>query len=177
MNYTKVERNLLERAIVFVCSCVMWVTTVIIFLILTTNTFMRYFGAGGLQWANEIPELLFPWLVMAGVVLAAEKGAHITTVFLVESVSPAARRSIAILTWLVVAMMYAILVRATWGMLEIVHDERTPILQLPGSITYACVLAGMLMLCVLALQSAWREIRHERLATDHDDVNSQVAQG
>jgi len=35
----------------------------------------------------------------------------------------------------------------------------------------------MLMLCVLALQSAWREIRHERLATDHDDVNSQVAQG
>jgi hypothetical protein len=28
-------------------------------------------------------------------------------------------------------------------MLEIVHDEKSPILQLPGSITYACVMAGM----------------------------------
>ena len=28
-------------------------------------------GLIGLQWANEVPELLFPWLVMAGVVLAA----------------------------------------------------------------------------------------------------------
>ena len=177
MNYTMVERNMLERSIVFVCSCVMWVTTVIIFLILTANTFMRYVGAGSLQWANEIPELLFPWLVMAGVVLAAEKGAHITTVFLVESVSPAAKRSIAILTWLAVALMYVLLVRATWGMLEIVHDERTPILQLPGSITYACVLAGMVMLCVLALQSAWREWRCQRVVVGHDEVNNQVAQG
>lgn len=177
MNYTMVERNVLERAIVFVCSGVMWVTTVIIFTILTANTFMRYAGAGSLQWANEIPELLFPWLVMAGVVLAAEKGAHITTVFLVESVSPAARRSIAILTWLTVALMYALLVHATWGMLEIVHDERTPILQLPGSITYVCVLAGMVMLCVLALQSLWREWRCERVSVGHADVNSQMAQG
>ncbi|MEY3779665.1 MAG: hypothetical protein RL103_1873 [Pseudomonadota bacterium] len=177
MSYTTVDRNLLERAIVFVCSCVMWVTTVVIFLILTANTFMRYLGAGGLQWANEIPELLFPWLVMAGVVLAAEKGAHITTVFLVESVSIKARRSIAILTWLAVAVMYAILVRATWGMMEIVHDELTPILQLPGSITYVCVLAGMVMLFVLAMQSAWREFRRERVAEGSDAVNSQVAQG
>ena len=36
------------------------------------------------------------------------------------------------------------------------HDEKSPILQLPGSITYACVMAGMVLLAVLALQSAWR---------------------
>ena len=72
-----VQRNPLERAIVAVCSLVLWLTTAVIFLILTANTVLRYVSGSSLQWANELPELLFPWLVMAGVVMAAEKGAHI----------------------------------------------------------------------------------------------------
>jgi TRAP-type C4-dicarboxylate transport system permease small subunit len=159
MSDTVVERNALERAIVFVCSVVLWLTTVVIFLILTANTLLRYFSGTSLQWANEVPELLFPWLVMSGVVLAAEKGSHIATVFVVESVGERARRVITIVAWATVAILYAILVQATWRMLEIVHDERSPILQIPNSVTYACVLGGMVMLALLALQSAWRAWR------------------
>jgi TRAP-type C4-dicarboxylate transport system permease small subunit len=151
-----VNRNRLEGVIVTVCSAVMWVTTVVIFVILTANTVMRYIGGTGLQWANELPELLFPWLVMAGVVLAAERGGHIATVFLMEALPLRARRVIGVLGWLVVAALYATLSKATWSMLEIVHDEKSPILHVPGSVTYACVLGGMAMLSVLALQSAWR---------------------
>ena len=177
MTPTLVERNALERAIVVVCSVVLWVTTVVIFLILTTNTLLRYASGSSLQWANEVPELLFPWLVMSGVVLAAEKGSHIATVFLVESVNEAARRIIAIVAWLAVAVLYAVLVRATWSMLEIVHDERSPILQIPNSVTYACVLAGMAMLALLALQSAWRAWRRVRVVRDDDGSGAQAAQG
>jgi len=158
-----VERNVLERAIVAVCSLVLWVTTVVIFVILSANTALRYLSGSSLQWANEVPELLFPWLVMAGVVLAAEKGAHIATVFLVESVGPGARRIIAIIAWVTVATLYAVLVRATWGMLEIVHDERSPILHVPGSWTYGCVMGGMVLLALLALLAAWRAWRGERV--------------
>ena len=74
-----------------------------IFLILAANTLLRYAFGTSLQWANEVPELLFPWLVMSGVVLAAEKGAHIATVFLVEAVAPRVRRVIGVVGWLVVA--------------------------------------------------------------------------
>ncbi|HAX23206.1 MAG TPA: TRAP transporter small permease [Hydrogenophaga sp.] len=151
-----VRRNPLERAIVAVCSLVLWLTTAVIFLILTANTVLRYVSGSSLQWANELPELLFPWLVMAGVVMAAEKGAHIATVFLVEAVPPAARRVIGVLGWLVVAGLYATLAWATLSMLEIVHDEKSPILQVPGSVTYGCVMGGMVMLALLAAQSAWR---------------------
>lgn len=153
------ERNPLERVIVAVCSLVLWLTTAVIFLILTVNTVLRYVSGSSLQWANELPELLFPWLVIAGVVLAAEKGAHIATVFLVESVPPAARRVIGVLGWLVVAGLYATLAWATFSMLEIVHDEKSPILQVPGSVTYGCVMGGMVMLALLALQSAWRSFK------------------
>src|SRR3954470_24978346 len=117
-----VNRNRLEGVIVTVCSAVMWVTTVVIFVILTANTVMRYIGGTGLQWANELPELLFPWLVMAGVVLAAERGGHIATVFLMEALPPRVQRSVGVVGWLVVAALYATLSKATYGMLEIVQD-------------------------------------------------------
>lgn len=154
-----VQRNTLERAIVAICSFVLWVTTGVIFLILTANTILRYTGGTGLQWANELPELLFPWLVVAGVVLAAEKGAHIATVFLMEAVPQRVQRVVGAAGWLVVATLYATLSKATYDMLEIVHDETSPILHVPGSVTYACVLGGMVMLALLALQSAWQAWR------------------
>jgi TRAP-type transport system small permease protein len=177
MDTVVVKRNALERAIVVVCSVLLWVTMAVIFLILSANTLLRYVSGSSLQWANEVPELLFPWLVMAGVVLAAEKGAHIATVFLVDSVSPGARRIITVIAWTAVALLYAVLVRATWNMLEIVHDERSPILQVPGSVTYGCVLVGMLLLAVLALLAAWRAWRRERVEHDLSEPGAQAAQG
>ncbi len=177
MDTTVVERNALERAIVIACSVVLWVTSSVIFVILTANTALRYLGIASLQWANEVPELLFPWLVMAGVVLAAEKGVHIATVFLVDAVGPAARRVIATFAWTAVALLYAVLVRATWGLLEIVHDERSPILQVPGSVTYVCVMLGMALLAALALLSAWRAWRQQSVTHDTAEPGAQAAQG
>ncbi|MFP5405668.1 MAG: TRAP transporter small permease [Gammaproteobacteria bacterium] len=165
-----VERNLFERAVVALCSVVLWVSTAVIFVILVANTALRYFAGSSLQWANEVPELLFPWLVMSGVVLASVQGAHIATVFLVEAVPVLARRVIGVVGWLVVAATYATLSVATWQMLEIVHDEKSPILHVPGSVTYGCVMVGMALIALLALQSAYAAWRFEPApaGTDHD---------
>jgi len=148
--------NVIERAVGGLCQAVLWVSTSVIFVILCGNTVLRYATGASLQWGNEVPELLFPWMVMAGVVLAAQHGAPITTTFLMEKLPFAARRVLSALAWLVVAVLYAVLSVATFRMLEIVHDEKSPILQVPGSVTYACVMGGMAMLAVLALFSAWR---------------------
>ena len=167
----------LERAIQGLCYALLWISTTVIFLILVVNTTLRYATGASLQWANEVPELLFPWLVMAGVVLASEKGAHIATVFLVDSVNSRARRIIAVFSWTAVALLYAVLVRATWSMLEIVHDERTPILQVPGSVTYVCVLTGMVLMAALAILAAWRAWRGQRVERGADEPGAQAAQG
>lgn len=147
--------NLIERVVVGLCRLMLWISTAVIFVILVVNTLLRYATGSSLQWANEVPELLFPWLVMSGVVLAAAHGAHITTSFLMDAVPASVRRWTAIATWLVVAALYATLSWSTWQMLEIVHDEKSPILQVPGSLTYGCVMAGLLMLGLLAIKSAW----------------------
>lgn len=149
-------QGLVDWAIAGICRVVLWLSTAVIFVILCANTMLRYATGSSLQWANEVPELLFPWLVMAGVVLAAQQGAHIATTFLMEALPAAARRIVATVSWVVVAGLYATLAVATFRMLEIVHDEKSPILQLPGSITYGCVMGGLALLAVLALQAAWR---------------------
>ena len=146
----------MERAMCGLCRGVLWLSTVVIFVILVGNTVLRYARGSSLQWANEVPELLFPWLVMAGVVLAAQQGAHIATTFLMDAVPARVGRIVATGGWLVVAALYGTLAVATLRMLDLVHDEKSPILGVPGSITYACVMVGMAMLAMLALQSAWR---------------------
>lgn len=147
--------NLIEQAVVGLCRLLLWISTAIIFLILVANTVLRYATGASLQWANEVPELLFPWLVMSGVVLAAAHGAHITTSFLMDAVPVTLRRWTAVGTWLVVASLYGTLAWSTFQMLGIVHDEKSPILQVPGSLTYGCVMGGLVMLGLLAIKSAW----------------------
>lgn len=151
--------NIVERAITGLCHAVLWLSTSLIFVILAANTVLRYSTGASLQWANEVPELLFPWLVTAGVVLGAQRGAHITTSFLMEKLAAPLQRGVAVAGWLVVAALYGTLSVATWRMLPIVHDEKSAILQVPGSITYGCVMGGMALLALLALQSAWRAWR------------------
>ena len=170
-----VERNAVERGVVGLCRAVLWLSTVAIFVILVANTVLRYARGSSLQWANEVPELLFPWMVMAGVVLAAAHGAHITTSFLMDAVPAAARRIVAVLGWLAVAGMYFTVAWATFRMLDIVHDEKSPILQIPGSTTYGCVMGGMALLAVLAVLSAWRAWQAPAIETPAGELQVPVA--
>jgi TRAP-type transport system small permease protein len=148
--------QILENGIAWFCKALLWASTSVIFLILVANTILRYATGSSLQWANEVPELLFPWLVMAGVVLASIHGAHITTTFMMDKLTGLSRKLVSVSGWVMVAGLYATLTLATWRMLGIVHDEKSPILNIPGSTTYACVMVGMLLLSLLALMSAWK---------------------
>jgi TRAP-type C4-dicarboxylate transport system permease small subunit len=162
----------LERGIVLTCQVVMWITTAVIFLILCANTLLRYSTGASLQWGAELPELLFPWLVMAGVVLGAAHGSHIATTFLRDALPAHAKRWLAVVVWLAVAGLYFTLAKATWAMLDIVADEKSPILGVPGSVTYGCVMVGMVMLALLALASAWESFRgHGELPMQAADLD------
>lgn len=155
------------------CRVILWLSTTVIFVILVVNTALRYATGTSLEWANEVPELLFPWLVMSGVVLAALHNAHIATVFLMDALPAHVRRLVATVAWSVVAALYATLSWATLNMIDIVHDEKSPVLQMPGSLTYGCVMGGLVLLAVLAAQSAWQSW-HSRDAVAQPDGEQQA---
>ncbi|MCS7102070.1 MAG: TRAP transporter small permease [Burkholderiaceae bacterium] len=141
----------LKRAVARLCAAVLYVTLGVIFAILCGDVALRYFAGSSLRWAAELPELLFPWLVMAGVVLAAQHGAHIATSFLADRLRGRARTLLAALGHAAIVAAYGLLALVTARALPIVADERSPILQVPGAVTYGCLLGGFLLIALVHL--------------------------
>lgn len=58
-------------------AAVVVVTLVTMFAVILLNVILRYFFAGGITWAYELPAILFPWCVAGGIVMAAAQGRNI----------------------------------------------------------------------------------------------------
>ena len=142
--------QLLDRLIGAGCRGVLYVTLAVVFVILSANVGLRYIAGTSLASASELPELLFPWMIMAGVVLAAQHGSHIAVVILTQKLG-AARRWVLAGGSLVVAVLYGSLAVTAWPLMEIAADERSPILQVPGSVSVGCLVLGFAMLSLVTL--------------------------
>jgi TRAP-type C4-dicarboxylate transport system permease small subunit len=142
--------QLIDRAIGAACRGVLYVTLAVVFVILSANVALRYIAGTSLASASELPELLFPWMIMAGVVLAAQHGSHIAIVIVTQKLK-ASRRWVLAGGSLVVALLYAGLAATAWPLMEIAADERTPILQVPGSVSVGCLVLGFAVLSLVTL--------------------------
>lgn len=142
--------SFIERAVGAVCRSVLYLTLAVVFTILSANVVLRYVAGTSLASASELPELLFPWMIMAGVVLAAQHGSHIAVVILTQKLG-ASRRWVLGGGALAVAALYASLAVTAWPLMEIAADERSPILQVPGSVSVGCLMLGFALLALVTL--------------------------
>ena len=140
----------IDRAIGAACRAVLYLTLAVVFVILSANVALRYVAGTSIASASELPELLFPWMIMTGVVLAAQHGSHIAIVILTQKLQ-ASRRWVLTGASLVVAILYAALAATAWPLMEIAADERTPILQVPGSVSVGCLVLGFALLSLVTL--------------------------
>lgn len=155
----------LSRGIAWGCAAILYLTFGAIFAILCTDVVLRYFSGSSLRWASEIPELLFPWLVMAGVVLAAQHGAHIATTFIADAVHGRTRQILASIGHVAIIGAYGLLALVTAQAIPVVADERSPILGVPGSVTYICLFLGFVLIALVHLGELlnWVKPSHEQV--------------
>jgi TRAP-type C4-dicarboxylate transport system permease small subunit len=156
--------SLIDRAVGAACRGVLYLTLAVVFVILSANVALRYAAGTSLASASELPELLFPWMIMAGVVLAAQHGSHIAVVILTQKLR-GSRRLVLAGGALAVTVLYASLAVAAWPLMQIAGDERSPILQVPGSVSVACLMLGFALLALVTLCKlpelwAGREVPH-----------------
>ena len=142
--------QLIDRAIGAACRAALYATLAVVFVILSANVALRYLAGTSLASASELPELLFPWMIMAGVVLAAQHGSHIAVVIVTQKLG-ASRRWVLAAGALVVAVLYAALAVTAWPLMEIAADERSPVLQVPGSVSVGCLVVGFALLSIVTL--------------------------
>lgn len=158
-----------DSGIASACRVVLYITLTVVFLILGINVGLRYAAGSSLSWASELPELLFPWMIMSGVVLAAQHGSHIAVVILTQKLG-VWRRWVLAAGSLVVASLYAGLAYTAWPVFEIAGDERTPIMQVPGSVSVGCLLLGFSLLAVVTLCRLPEVWRSRAVQTDEDEA-------
>jgi TRAP-type C4-dicarboxylate transport system permease small subunit len=126
------------------CRGIVALTMVALLFVIGANVFARYFlGQGTINAMGEIPELLFPWLIAAGIVLGVQRGAHIAVDLILIAMSTPSRRRMMIGINLIVIAGYVLLMGPVLQIAEITSIEETPLLRLPRSIGFYALAFGM----------------------------------
>jgi TRAP-type transport system small permease protein len=147
----------IDRVVGVVCNAIVLVTVTVMLVVLGANVVARYaLGEGGLTWASEVPEQLFPWLIAAGIVLGVQHGAHIAVDLLPRALGPGGLRLLIIAVSLLVAATYLVFFVVTLYVAELAAAERSPILQIPRSLGYYALAFAALLTAVCSLTIAAR---------------------
>jgi TRAP-type C4-dicarboxylate transport system permease small subunit len=146
-----------DRLTARLCEAALLVTGITLMGALTANVVARYvLSTGGFDWAEEVPEQIFPWFIMAGVALAVRQGGHIAVEWLLGLLGRGGKRFILLGGHALVLLAYVVLCQQALVVAEIVAIERSPALGLPRSYGYWAIAAGC---ALLALGTATNAIR------------------
>ena len=146
-----------DRAVALFCQGVLLLAGTALMVVLTANVIARYvLDAGGFDWAEEVPQQLFPWFIVAGVVLAVQHGGHIAVEALLGLVGREGKRIVLLAGHALVVLAYAVLCWQALVVADIVAIELSPALGLPGSYGYWAIAAGCVLLGLCTLTNAVR---------------------
>ncbi|WP_200341917.1 TRAP transporter small permease subunit [Rhodovibrio sodomensis] len=147
-----------ETVISVSAQAIVLVTMVTLFVTLFANAVLRYAFDSGISGTQELPQLAFPWLVLAGAVLAGVRGQQIAVDVLLRALPGWWKIALAILINAVVLVLSVAVVDAAVTMAESAHSQVSPILKIPRSYGYAGLIYGYGCLAVVALTNSVRAV-------------------
>lgn len=148
--------NAVDLVIAYVSGFVAVLSTVIIFLALLADVIVRYMTNRGLGWPSETPQILFPWLIMGGIVLAASRGGHIAVPLLLDTMSKGVARIIVVLMQVVIFIAFAYLARISIDVVNITKNQLFPITRLPQLYSYLALVCGFACVAIISLTTLVR---------------------
>src|SRR5688572_10125372 len=111
--------RVIDRLIADIASGVLVATGAAMFLLLLLGVVLRYAVQVSYPWVGEIPEILFPFFVSAGVVLSVQRGQQMAVEYLPSKLGLRAQRLLMILLQALIAVAYALVTDAILGILPI----------------------------------------------------------
>lgn len=149
--------DVIDRIITAICRFVVVVTAVLLTLVMTGNVIARYvLSTGGFSFAQEVPTLLFPWFIAAGVVLAAISGAHMAVEWIYSKLTPRGSQILFVIMSILIAGCFVVVCVQALSVAAIASAERSPILRLPNSIGYYSVATMAALTSIVTITQALR---------------------
>jgi TRAP-type C4-dicarboxylate transport system permease small subunit len=149
--------DITDRGIAAVCRFIILAVTLALLVMLTANVVARYaLASGGFHFAQEVPERLFPWLIMAGVALGVQKGGHMAVDALLGVLRRQSARIMLLVGHVIVIASYIVLFREALGVADIVSIEKSPVLGISSSYSYYALAGGCIGVILSTITSAIR---------------------
>lgn len=145
--------TLLRRGLEYLCAGLLMVIVAVIF----ANVVGRYFFHAPLRWSDEVAQFLFLWLAYLGALAALMGGRHYSFPNLIDLLPVKLRLAIKTLSDLIVLAMLAILVWTGVKLVDLLHHQRSPALDVPIYFVYSALpLVSALMVLVVFYQMVRR---------------------
>ncbi len=153
----------LDTSIRYACAMTLWVSFLVMLLPTFVNAVLRYTTDASLSWSVEIIQLVFPWFIMAGAVLAAQHSRHIGVSFFLSVCSVRIAKLMILLVQqliligcITVGYVYLGFGEFEGGMEYAAGDVAFTSLGVPQSWSYLALLVGYILLGLTALTRFYR---------------------
>jgi TRAP-type transport system small permease protein len=150
-----------DRTITLAATAIAITALVVMFTALCAEVVVRYVTKTSLGWPAELPNFMFPWLVMAGIVLAAQHGAHISVTLLLGKIGRGAQRTLLLAMQVLAALTFFYLAWIGLEVLEITGSEVYPITGVSARWAYLALVAGFAGVGITALTTFARLLAAE----------------
>ena len=111
---------------------------------------LRYVFHRSLGFYDELARFLFVWMSFLGAATGVKRHGHFGVTFVVERLSPAMRRALAVFSTLAMLLFAGLLVAKGLTMVRLTASQLSPAMEIPISYLYAPVpIAGLLMIVYL----------------------------
>lgn len=140
-----------DSAIVAMSVVAVITALVVMFGSLMAEVVVRYLTNQGMGWPSEMPNILFPWLVMGGIVLAAQRGQHIAVTAIQGWLGRGANRALLIAHQVLIAATFFYLAWVGLAVIEITGSEIYPVTGLSAKWAYMSMIVGFVGLGLTAL--------------------------
>jgi len=131
----------------------------VMFVSLMAEVIVRYLTNQGMGWPTEMPNILFPWLVMGGVVLAAQRGQHIAVTAITAMLGKTGNRTLLVAHQLLIAAAFFYLAWVGLDVIEITGSEAYPVTGITAQWAYMAMIYGFVGLGITALTTLVRVLQ------------------
>ncbi|EPI8972693.1 2,3-diketo-L-gulonate TRAP transporter small permease YiaM [Escherichia albertii] len=141
-----------------ILEAILTINLAVLSCIVFINIILRYGFQTSILSVDELSRYLFVWLTFIGAIVAFMDNAHVQVTFLVEKLSPAWQRRVALVTHSLILFICGAL---AWGAtLKTIQDwsDYSPILGLPVGLMYAACLPTSLVIAFFELRLLYQLI-------------------
>lgn len=140
----------IDRVVARICEAVILIVGTVLLAMLAGNVLARYaLDSGGFRFAQELPERLFPVLIMAGVVLGVQKGAHAAVETVLFLLPGNGARLMLVVGHIIIIASYLILAKDIVALAEMVWVDRSPVMGIPAAYGYYAIAIGFALVVIV----------------------------